>query len=635
MEPCRPSGLVIHAPPLPKTLRLDEAMLRGLVRALLGPLDDDLSQFHCGCEDCLPTILQRIDEEGRAILNIIGDSIVTCGMNSARLTHEGTMEALYFLDKVLQDNFMVKCEPRVGPGRAGSGKYLNRTIKWTDIGFTWEPDSRHVATTIEEELGLSGAKAAPTPRSTSTGASNDALDELDANEANMFRRVAGVSLYLAAVCKDIQVAVRNDADCKDSDMSKPTLGMARVKRLGRYLIYAPNVVSFAYQSRPACVQVLVETNWAGDKITRRSVSAGDLYHGKHLLESYSSTHQVIALSSGEAQIYAIGKGAAAGLLLKHIMEELHGNIHLEVYNAGRPMCQRIGCAKERHLHTHRQRRKEFTFKAVRTDDNTEDLGTKNLDGARIERLMYLSGYRKGPNLGWQGRGVAALAFLPRALGAQMEQSSSGGFYGGLVCGVFLTLLLYLLWFVGQSYVYTGIDWVYAWFKNKVLDFIRGDEELLRMLRDDEDVQDEARRAAERAWFADEIRATELARELDRAERAAEAERREADAQRDEAYQAAAGRRERVEARDHGHAELRGHEEQEPPNMEQDDHPFHCPACGAEQRLRYQRGGSNEPFWGCSTFPSCRATSRWSGPDMQSEVRRRRQMNEAQRLLRGD
>jgi hypothetical protein len=35
----------------------------------------------------------------------------------------------------------------------------------------------------------------------------------------------------------------------------------------------------------------------------------------------------------------------------------------------------------------------------------------------------------------------------------------------------------------------------------------------------------------------------------------------------------------------------------------------CPACGSQTVLRYSRTGlnPNRPFWGCSTFPSCRGT----------------------------
>lgn len=161
-----------------------------------------------------------------------------------------------------------------------------------------------------------------------------------------------------------------------------------------------------------------------------------------------------------------------------------------------------------------------------------------------------------------------------------------------------------------------------------------------MLRDDEEVQDEVRRAAERAWLADEICATDLAHKLDRLERAATAER-------DDAYNAAAGQRERVGEVHPGlgeHQQKEGNDRvehdarQRGPNRTNTmshENPFRCPTCGAPQKLRYQRGGGGDKFWGCSTFPSCKGTSRWRGPDMDSEIRCRRELNEAERIFRGD
>ncbi len=52
-----------------------------------------------------------------------------------------------------------------------------------------------------------------------------------------------------------------------------------------------------------------DSDWAGDKRSRTSTSGGVIKLGCHVLKSWSSTLHCIALSSGEAELYALVKGA--------------------------------------------------------------------------------------------------------------------------------------------------------------------------------------------------------------------------------------------------------------------------------------------------------------------------------------
>ena len=352
---------------------------------------------------------------------------VTTAVHGDDFISDGVPESLDKLDTVLKENFMVKVEPRVGPGGASAGKYLNRTLSWDSNGFKWEPDEKH-ARAIVEELGLMGAKAAPTPGTSATGATmTDALDELTKEEAALFRSVAGRAQYLAMDRKDIQYSVKEIMQ----HMSNPNkLGMARLKRLGRYLIDAGSYQQlYKYQDMPSEVTVLADSDWAGDKVSRKSTSSGDLFFGNHLLESYSSTQQVIALSSGEAEFYAIGKAAALGLMMKHIYEELGLKIGLVVLSdssAGRAMCQRTGCGRVRHIETRflwiqeQQLKQKLAIKAVRTENNTADVGTKHLGADLMKKLMGLAGVCVSAPKGWPVSALVAAVFVTGATGAEVE-----------------------------------------------------------------------------------------------------------------------------------------------------------------------------------------------------------------------
>ena len=51
-----------------------------------------------------------------------------------------------------------------------------------------------------------------------------------------------------------------------------------------------------------------DSDWAGDKETRRSTSGGCLMLGQHVISHWSKSQSNIALSSGEAELNAAVKG---------------------------------------------------------------------------------------------------------------------------------------------------------------------------------------------------------------------------------------------------------------------------------------------------------------------------------------
>ena len=61
---------------------------------------------------------------------------------------------------------------------------------------------------------------------------------------------------------------------------------------------------FVWQNAPTGLTMLCDSDWAGERKTRKSVSSGHIRFGHHLLRSWSKDQSTITLSSGKAELYA-------------------------------------------------------------------------------------------------------------------------------------------------------------------------------------------------------------------------------------------------------------------------------------------------------------------------------------------
>ena len=95
-----------------------------------------------------------------------------------------------------------------------------------------------------------------------------------------------------------------------------------LKRIARYLVGAPRYEQkFRWQDRHSQLDIFTDSDWAGCKTTCRSTSGGVALWGSHCIKTWSSTQATIALSSAEAELYALTKGAAQGLGMMTLMED--------------------------------------------------------------------------------------------------------------------------------------------------------------------------------------------------------------------------------------------------------------------------------------------------------------------------
>ena len=211
---------------------------------------------------------------------------------------------------------------------------------------------------------------------------------LNQSEATLFRALAARANYLAMDRPECAYATKEL--CRF--FATPTkTGVEQLKRLIRYLAHAPRLVwkfGFHHDADASDLNVFVDTDFAGCHITRRSTSGGAACRGNHLIKHWSKTQVTVALSSAEAELTGISKGAAEGLGLQTIANDLGIPLNLSVLTdatAAIGICRRRGLGKVRHLATadlwmqDRIRKGDFKLLKVPGADNPADMLTKHVD----------------------------------------------------------------------------------------------------------------------------------------------------------------------------------------------------------------------------------------------------------------
>ena len=109
-------------------------------------------------------------------------------------------------------------------------------------------------------------------------------------------------------------------------MSKPSEGgKARIKRIARYLLGAQRLVwHYGMDSgdeEKLKIDVYVDSDWASGW-SRKSTSGGVVLVNGAGVKHWSRTQKARALSSGEAEYYAMVTGCAEGLGMQSIAKDL-------------------------------------------------------------------------------------------------------------------------------------------------------------------------------------------------------------------------------------------------------------------------------------------------------------------------
>ena len=105
------------------------------------------------------------------------------------------------------------------------------------------------------------------------------------------------------------------------------------------------------QSIPKNIEVHTDSDWAGCKRTRISVSGGVVRLGESMIKCWSKDQHNLAKSSGEAELYAANLGGEQAIGVQTIMRELGHEMSIVVHidsSAALAVVNRKGCGKVRH-----------------------------------------------------------------------------------------------------------------------------------------------------------------------------------------------------------------------------------------------------------------------------------------------
>jgi hypothetical protein len=325
---------------------------------------------------------------------------ISCVVHGDDFTFVSEAEGLDYIEGLMKKWYEVKVKARLGP-EPGDDKevdILGRRVRWTENGVEYEADPRH-RRIILEQLGLEeGSKGLTTNGKADTEELEE--EELPGEEATSFRALAARVNYLAQDCPDIQFPAKEV--CRE--MSKPTpASWRKLKALARFLLRRGAVVlKFGWQPDGLPILVFTDSDWAGCRRTRKSTSGGAIMIGGHCIRTWSTTQAPIALSSAEAEYYAMVEGAVKAKGLESMLKEL-GMFQdepltlLSDSSAARAFASRRGLGRMRHMETRmlwlqaEVQQQRIQLDKVLGKENPADLMTKYLSENEIrEHLRRLS-----------------------------------------------------------------------------------------------------------------------------------------------------------------------------------------------------------------------------------------------------
>ena len=285
---------------------------------------------------------------------------IRCVVHGDDFTFQGSRAQLEWIQARMEEVFLCKVEGIMGSGvgELKEARILNRVIRWGKDGIKYEADPRHVEYLVRDlSLGSTTPLSTPILRASGTAAPEardsavvEEVDEpLSEADAKMYRKNAARINYLSLDRADIGYAGKEL--CRH--MTNPTSGnWLALIRVARYLMGAPRLVYDFRWQQSGKLLAYSDTDFAGCRLTRKSTSGGCLFLGNHLVKHWSTTQKVISLSSGEAELAGIVKGAAEAIGARSLAADLGLELSINLFSdasAAIGICRRTGIGRVRHL----------------------------------------------------------------------------------------------------------------------------------------------------------------------------------------------------------------------------------------------------------------------------------------------
>ena len=338
----------------------------------------------------------RVGKASGSVYRIVrpNGNVIRTAIHGDDIVSSGNRSDLKWLETELRKRFDIKVDfLGLGAGMRRELKILNRVFRVDDEGFSVEADPRHVQILINE-CAMQEANATTTPTDQGVIDAADAGEQMDPQEARIFRGLAARLNYLAIDRADLRIA----ALAASKRMAQPTTGCwSMLRRVARYLKGQPRLVArMDWQDAPGKITTYTDSDWAGDPKTRKSVSGGVSMHGSHMIKSWAKGQGAVALSSMEAELYSMVYGSVETKGIQSICGDMDIDVECEIYmdsSAAMGLAQKEGLGKAKHVAIHwlwvQQETREGRLKVrkVPGKENPADLMTKSLNGNEITKHL--------------------------------------------------------------------------------------------------------------------------------------------------------------------------------------------------------------------------------------------------------
>ena len=252
---------------------------------------------------------------------------------------------------------------------------------------------------------MEASNPASTPGTATLKQSTNDDAPLDAQEHADYRRAVGKLQWLTDARPDISFATKELA----RDLQQPTQqSIRKVKHLLRYLRGTQHykmilrTTHTPQTKEPIDLNIYVDADWAGCPSTRKSTSGFIVTMMGSVVQFGSRTQAVVALSSAESELYAIGTGAQEGLhIANFIKEATTTKVNIRIHTdstSGKSIATRIGSSKKaKHIDLKYLFIQQLvqsgvlSIHKISTHDNPADILTKYVPAEVLNKHLYMAG----------------------------------------------------------------------------------------------------------------------------------------------------------------------------------------------------------------------------------------------------
>ncbi len=295
---------------------------------------------------------------------------------------------------------------------------LNRKLSWRNGVIEYEADEKH-AQEIIRQMGLaddSRGLEAPAEKMDVTECTEES-EKMDIAEAKAYRGLAARGNYLGQDRMDIQFATKES--CRS--MAVPRINdWQKMKRLARYLLQYPRLLlRFLVEDSAGdnFLDLFADSDWAGDRKSRKSTSGGVAMFAGGAVKSWASTQSTVAMSVGEAEYYVLVKAAAEALGIQALAADLGITLKIRIWvdsRTAKAIVARMGLGKVRHMEVKylwaQEAHRDGRFEVLKIDGekNPADVLTKPLSAMEANEKLKSVGMtlvgrlrgRQAPRKSW-------------------------------------------------------------------------------------------------------------------------------------------------------------------------------------------------------------------------------------------